>query len=330
VAFALQDVATAATAGGTLVRVTGSNFGARTDRTVVSVTTPAGVLDAPFCTIVVRDTVLECALPRGTGPMSRVSVTVLGQTGHLEVQELAYSGPSVTRVTPSTWPTDVASITVTVQGSGFGSPAQSGRVSVVATGVGGACGGGGPSITLTATSVTVVSDTELSFVMRTVVPHVVPRWVLSVVVAGQGLDVASAAAATTTTQGPSAPAFSLARSSNDTHHFLSLTGANYGPLLSTCTDDVVVLANGLPCDALTMPTVRGSARGGGGHLGRQLGTISCPIMDSDGHDGGGDPLNFRFPRSRPTLTCLALLTIHGWCAERMQWILLLASLHPSW
>jgi hypothetical protein len=51
------------------------------------------------------------------------------------------------------------------------------------------------------------------------------------------------------------PSIGLAAASDDTHHYLSLTGANYGPAVSACADDVVVTINGQPCDNVTMATV---------------------------------------------------------------------------
>ena len=45
------------------------------------------------------------------------------------------------------------------------------------------------------------------------------------------------------------------RTPNGTHHFLLLTGSDYGPSLSTCAGDVAIRISGAPCAQLTMKQV---------------------------------------------------------------------------
>ncbi len=256
VAFAGARVEVAATGGGTGVIVEGLNFGVGVDRTRVTVTLPWGPVDATGCKVLVPDTALRCSLPPGVGTISSVGVTVLGQTGWLAVPGLAYARPTVSSVSPPTWPTDVTPISYSVSGSGFGSPALSGLVSVTATPMGSLCTDptGAAPVVLNATSLSVLSDDSLSFVLRTPATHVTAGWVLGVVVAGQGAD--TAAAAMVTTRPPSTLVVGLAAGSNATHRFLSLVGTNYGPAVSpTCGSAVTVTVSGQPCANLTMSQV---------------------------------------------------------------------------
>ncbi len=255
--FADAGVSVASTQGGTALDVYGVNFGKLVDYTVVTVTVPGRVLVATQCAMVAVDTQLRCVLPAGTGAISRVTVTVLGQSALLEVAGLAYAPPSLRAVSPSTWATDLTTMTIVVRGAGFGSAAQSSLVTVSATGDV-ACGGGasGP-VTVVGTAVSVLNDTELSFVLRDATPHVVWQWTLAVTVAGQGLagDAASRAAAVLRTRPPGTPTLTFAAPANATHHFLLLTGVNYGPVVSGCPDDVAVTVEGVPCAALSMTQV---------------------------------------------------------------------------
>jgi hypothetical protein len=254
----LVGAAFASTRGGTLVVVEGDNFGDSVADVRVLLVTSGGAVDAGNCTFVSPDTQLQCALPLGLGAISRVSVTVLDQTGALDVTGLAYAPPTVASVSPPTWPTDVTSMTVTVTGSGFGSPELSGLVSVTARALDFTCSAAPGGMTVAASGVTVLTDMELSFSLRVPAPHVAARWALDVVVAGQGLaasDVASATAATVATRAPSVPTISLAEPANGTHIELLLTGSNFGPIVSQCARDVAVTVAGQPCDALTVVEV---------------------------------------------------------------------------
>jgi hypothetical protein len=256
--FAAPGVQLADTQGGTVLAIDGVNFGVDVDHTRVTITVPGGVLEASPCAMTALDTQVQCALPAGTGPITRVAVAVLGQAAQLEVTGLAYAPPTVTAVAPATWSTDLASMTVVVRGTGFGSPAQSRLVEVTALGDPGCAGVG--SVAVTGSTVTVVNDTELSFVVRNEPAHVVREWTLAVTVSGQGMavdDVRSQAAAVVLTRAPGAPAVTVRSPSNGTHHFLLLTGSDYGPALSACPDDVVVTVGGQPCAALSMTQARG-------------------------------------------------------------------------
>jgi hypothetical protein len=255
---ALAGGAFASTVGGTRVVVEGDNFGDRASKARVVFLTPGGVLDALNCTLVTNHTLLECALPAGTGVISRVSVTVVDQTGSLDVTGIAYAPPTIASVAPAAWPTDVSSMIVTVTGSGFGGASQSSQVSVTARAVGSRCTDAPDGMILTATRVSVLSDTELSFSFRSPAAHVAASWALTVMVAGQGLaveDVASADASVVPTLGPSAPAITFAAPSNGTHSFLLLSGSNYGPVVSSCANDASVTVGRQPCDRLTVVQV---------------------------------------------------------------------------
>jgi hypothetical protein len=255
--FVGRDVRVANTQGGTVLALDGINFGHFVDHIRVTVTVPAGLLEASPCTMPALDTQVQCVLPAGTGPITRVGITILGQFAQLDVTGLAYAPPTLSAVTPGTWSTDLTSMTVLVRGSGFGSPAQSGLVAVTASGDTGCAGVG--SVTVAGSTVTVVNDTELSFVARAAPAHLVRQWSLAVSVAGQGLavdDVLSRAAAVVRTRSPGPPAVTLATASNGTHQFLLLTGTDYGPALSACPDDLMVTVGGQPCAALSMLLVR--------------------------------------------------------------------------
>jgi hypothetical protein len=133
---------------------------------------------------------------------------------------------------------------------------QSGQVVVSVSGDTG-CAGVGP-VTVAGSAITVLNDTELSFVVRDVPVHVVRQWTLALTVAGQGLpveDLRSQAATVVRTRSPSALTVTAASPFNGTHHFLLLKGTDFGPALSVCPDDVVVTVGSLPCEALTMMQV---------------------------------------------------------------------------
>jgi hypothetical protein len=246
----------AATTGGTLLAIDGINFGSTMEHTQVTVQVLAGLVDVSGCVMLVRDAQLQCKLPAGVGPISSVAVTVLGQRGSLDVVGLSYAAPTLSLVTPGTWGTDLSSMTVVVTGTGFGSPAMSSLVQVTTTGVS-ACADA-PQVTLVGSAVSVVNDTELSFVLRTATQHVVPRWTITVSVAGQSTssrDAQAASRASVSTRAPSAPTITFSGAVNATHRPLLLTGTDYGPRVSSCAADVVVVVDGEPCAQLTMSQV---------------------------------------------------------------------------
>jgi hypothetical protein len=271
VSFADEGVSVASTLGGTALVLSGVNFGNSVSDTVVTVTVPGRVLDAEECVMTEVDTQLRCVLPPGTGSINRVSVTVLGQTALLEVTGLAYAAPSLSAVTPSTWASDLTTMTVVLRGTGFGGPAQSGQVVVSATGDTGCPGVG--VLTVAASAITVLNDTELSFVIRDATPRLVRQWTLAVSVAGQSLagDATSRAAAILRTRAPGAPTLTFAAPSNGTHRFLLLTGSDFGPGVFGCRDDVAVTVEGRPCAALSMTQV--CTRGC-----RALVTLQAPLL----------------------------------------------------
>lgn len=117
--FATGGVTVASTLGGTLLDVTGTNFGATANYTQVAIRVPAGDLLTSNCTLTSFDTRLQCALPMATGAISLVNVTVLGQTSSFVPSGLAYAPPNITNVAPGSLPTTGATLQIT--GSNFGS-----------------------------------------------------------------------------------------------------------------------------------------------------------------------------------------------------------------
>lgn len=238
------------TAGGTPLVVVGTSFGSHTRHTEVSVVTTGGTVGTTGCMVQSADVALRCVMAPGVGAISSVVVTLLGQSAQLDVSDLAYAAPTVASVSPSAWSTDVTSFAVTVLGSGFGGPQASSNVVFMAAAVGGPAGCGGlDAFAVNSSTSSVVSDTELSFVILAPAPHIAPAWALTASVAGQ----VSAVAITVTTLPPTAPAVGLAVPDNTTHRVLLLVGTNYGPGVSTCGNDVSVTVNGRPCLTVRMP-----------------------------------------------------------------------------
>jgi hypothetical protein len=244
----------ASTLGGTWLRVLGVNFGPVVSENRVHVVTPAGVLATENCSMPVSDAELVCRLPAGTGAITAVTVTALDQSASLATTGLAYAPPLIGTVVPGVLGTDTTSTPVTVKGSGFGTTTQSSQVSVTLRGLlpPGCGSGANGTLVITATSVTVRSDSELVFNLPPS-PHVVATWLLDVVVSGQ------AARATVTTRPPSRPVLTFeSLAPNGTHYFLVVTGTQFGSTQGsrTCPGDAVVTISGQPCDALTMLVVR--------------------------------------------------------------------------
>ncbi len=252
--FPGTGVTHADTQGGTVLAIVGQNLWDDPTYISVTITTPAGVTlvstSQSACAFDVPHERLACSLPAGSGSISLVSVTVLGQPATLVPPGLAYAAPVVLTALPSTWPANVDGAMLTLTGRGFGLPSQSSLVTVTVRGV--ACGA--VKVTLNAQSVTVRDDTELAFQVQGALDHVVPHWLVNVSVAGQ---VATTGEWRVPTRAPSAPALSFARVTNDTHYFVLMTGSDYGPAVgtSTCPGDVSVTIDGSPCDALTMHQV---------------------------------------------------------------------------
>ena len=236
------------TRGGTLLHITGLNFGPMSQLIQVVVTLPVGEAFASNCTLVVPDTEVACVLPRGTGTLSRISVTVLTQTAVFEPVGLAYTAPTVHSIGPAAWGTDLSSLSVTLMGSGFGPSTQSSAVHLRLQG-GSTCG---PNVTLVASSVSVRSDGEVVFVVQAPpMAHVVAQWSVVVDVSGQS------ASSAVLTLAPQAPTFTFDSMPNATHFFLALSGANFGPVVARdCASDVGVAVDGSPCDGLVMMKVR--------------------------------------------------------------------------
>ncbi len=248
--FAAAGVLHADNQGGTMVLLRGRNLGDDIGVVAVTVTTPAGTARVLGCVYRTLHSALECGLPAGVGAVSLLTVTVLDQEATFVPTGIAYMPPVVTSVFPSTWPTNLAGLTVTLTGRGFG--VVSNLVRVVATGA--ACGGA-ETVRLLGQAVTPRGDVELSFTFSGAVDHVVPTWSVEVSVAGQGLE---GGPLSVPTRPPTVPALSFDRVSNGTHYFLLLAGADFGPVVGpqACAGDVSVTLDGAPCAALTMTQVR--------------------------------------------------------------------------
>lgn len=256
--FFPNSVTTADTKGGTLLRVAGVNFGPFVNKTQVRVAVPGRELAAENCTLVAPDTLLECGLPPGTGAITGVVVTVLGQGAGLALSGLAYTPPSVTSFAPGNWSTDLTATSVAVVGSGFGSSTLSSQVQIMAVGRVTCSNSSSEQVEVQAHVVTVRNDGSLAFELRSAVPHVVSRWLLTITVAGQALG---SGAIEVDTRPPSITALTFDKPPNGTHFFLLVTGSDFGPSVSTCLADVAVRINGLPCAQLTMSQVCTTRRG---------------------------------------------------------------------
>jgi hypothetical protein len=257
--FLQPGVTHADTQGGTVLAMAGRRLWNDVTFVVVSVTTPAGSSVLQDCSFTVLHEALACTLPPGSGSISVVSVTVLGQTSTLAPVGLSYAPPIVNTVLPAAWPTNTNGAALTVTGRGFGPPSQSSLVTVVVWGV--LCGSGGPSatedVTLRVQTITVRSDTELALEVQGTAGHVVSLWFVSISVAGQAV---AGGAWSLPTRKPTTPTLSFARGFNGTHYFVLMTGSEYGPVAGTgaCTGDINVTIDGSPCDALSMLQVCGA------------------------------------------------------------------------
>jgi hypothetical protein len=238
------------TLGGTPLVVEGVNFGLLENKTTVTVTVLAGALVTTGCTLTAPDSRLSCSLPRGTGVISHVTVTVLGQSATLAVTGLAYAPPTVTSVVPGSWPTNLTSFAVALTGHGFGSAALSGLVRVTVMGVSDC--GAGPGVTLNATSVNVRDDSHLTLTLQHSSSFVASAWQLLVTVSG----VDQVMPFVVPTRAPAVSELSLDRPSNGTHYFLLISGTDFGSsvaLFDTCGTAVTI--DGDPCAELTTATV---------------------------------------------------------------------------
>lgn len=251
--FLQPQEARARTTGGTLVVVSGSNFGVSMEFVAVALSSSSGVTSVPDCNMTQVDAELVCVLPAGTGPIFWVSVTVLGQGASLLTPWLAYARPVVASVSPPSWPTDLTALSVSVAGSGFGSPALTPQVQVDVSGVVD-CRDGPRVVALPVASVTVRSDKELTFEVRGPgLLHVAAGWAVSVTVSGQSVE----ASVSVPTLAPALAAVVFDTAPNATHFFLALTGSNFGPLVAgACPGNLRVAVNGQPCGQLTMTLVR--------------------------------------------------------------------------
>jgi hypothetical protein len=247
-----HGVAVANTTGGTVLVVSGVNFGPFDEYIAVGVVVPSGTL-ATNCTLLTADTVIQCSLPAGSGVLQRVVVSVMGQNVEHTPSGLAFAAPSVGNVAPVAWPTDPAGQSVSLYGRGFGVAGQVSSVRVSLSATYGCVDGDVGEVTVLATAVTVRSDGELTFVVPAIpLRHLVPSWTVTVSVSGQATVV------TVPTLPPSSPALTFDTTPNATHYFLTLTGANFGPNVGLgCPGDVEVAVGGQPCAQLSMLKVGG-------------------------------------------------------------------------
>jgi hypothetical protein len=246
-------VETAQTTGGTVMAVVGENFGYLIDVVVVSITAGAGTMVAGPCNFTVPHREVWCTLPPGVGTISRVSIAVLGQTGSLNNPVgLAYAAPTARAVTPDVWPADVASLSVTVTGTGFGMPAWS-QVSLPVVTLRGTwasdCGSEGPEVQ--GRSVVVRNDNTLQFQVEDPVAHVVASWTVGIEVAGQAL---STGPLVVHTRAPAPPSLTFDTPPQPGRYFLTILGSDFGPALGRagCSGDVEVTVAGQRCTSLVM------------------------------------------------------------------------------
>jgi hypothetical protein len=250
VRFTDAGVTHASTTGDTRLSLVGRNLWHNVAYVKVEVSTPAGTARATGCAFAVNHTELQCVLPAGVGAISSVSVMVLGQNSTLAPVGIAYEPPTVVSVSPSTWPTNVASLAVTVEGSGFGSVNSSSQVSVTATplNVSGHCDSGQGGEVLTVNTINVLNDTTLTFSIPASFTHrLAAGWQVHVVVAGQP---SSASFVTVYTSRPGITEINVG-SSNGTHSLLVVTGSSFG----SCAGDVNMTVGGAFCDELKVAEV---------------------------------------------------------------------------
>lgn len=110
--------ASAPTAGGTVITITGQNFGADGVSRRVTIN-GSGACSAPVT--VVAHTSITCTLPPGAGANLPVDVEVDGQPSSLD-GSLSYDPPAITAVTPAHGPA-TGSIPLTIVGSNFSATA---------------------------------------------------------------------------------------------------------------------------------------------------------------------------------------------------------------
>ncbi len=98
------------TAGGTLLTLTGSNFG-------ISPAVTVGGQNAPTQALGTTHNQIVCTLPAGEGTSQQVRVTVAGQVAN--PLTLDYDAPLLTSISPSSGPTSGGTL-LTLQGANFG------------------------------------------------------------------------------------------------------------------------------------------------------------------------------------------------------------------
>ncbi len=268
--FIDPNVSRALTVGGTLVSISGVNFGPSMSVIGVTLRVLADLVPVTSCSMPEPDSLLECALPPGSGVISAFIVRVLDQsTSFAPKATLAYSVPMVRFVDPLVWPTDLSSLAVVVTGTSFGLRRQSQAVRVVISSPP-LCGSVG-EVVLEVPSIVVRSDTEMAFEVHDALPHAAPFWRLEVSVSEQRSERIAIQS-----RPPSISSFLFRSAPNATHYFLSVLGTDFGPAVSDCEMDVSVTIDGRTCEMLTMSVAHGellcTTRAGSGNVRVTLGS----------------------------------------------------------
>ena len=209
------------------------------------------------------------ALPAGTGVLATVQLTVLGQSGAVRTQGLAYQRPRISSISPTSWGTDVTGTIFTLLGSGFGSQLFSRELALRIIGnlsqcyqpegnLGVADNGNMPVVIIPAVDIVIVSDNTVTFRLPTEPPRVIASWVIDMSVSNQSLTSDSITAVNSLP--PSISSLTFATLPNGTHFFVTITGADFGSRVSNpdddnCDRDVLVTIDSKPCQALTMVQV---------------------------------------------------------------------------
>lgn len=202
------------------------------------------------CVVIVPSTVVHCTLPPGQGNITGVSLTVLDQTATFAVVGIAYDAPRVSETLPSPLMlTSDLSSSITLSGSGFG--ALPGHVTTwLVVNTTGLCVPSG--LVVTSTSLTYVSDSEVSLQLTPWSNGAFSAAFVVIAVAGQSATVALTVAA------PAVSTLSLAAVPVNGVYTLDISGSSLGSLYSgNCSaSSVRVDVSGLACSSLSVLKVR--------------------------------------------------------------------------
>ena len=178
-------------------------------------------------------------------------MTVLDQSTTLDGVYLPYAPPFIQSISPLLWPAVVNDTTFTLRGSGFG--VLSTAVALTVAGLTPSCTG---TIVAVATSVSLVSDSVVTFQLLAATPFLVHHWAVNLTVSGQSARDGSVTTANTAP--PAVSSLTLVDAFNGSDYFVGVSGSNFGPAVAPalCSDAarVAVTINTVPCKVLTMDT----------------------------------------------------------------------------